>query len=185
MAKIGLKRPVYAILTEGTTDTYANGGTIGKAITANISMKKGDVKLWADDAVAESDSSVSGGTIALTVDELSPEVQKALLGHKIDETSKEMTANAKDIAPYVGFGFYGAKKVNNVRKYRAIWLLKVQFSEPNDENKTGEETKTFNTASIEGLIMTNRKEDWKVEKTFDTEAEAETWLLGKAAIAQV
>lgn len=71
-------------------------------------MKKGDVKLWADDAVAESDSSVSGGTIALTVDELSPEVQKALLGHK-GETSKEMTANAKDIAPYVGFGFYGAK----------------------------------------------------------------------------
>ena len=53
MAKIGLKYPVYK------TDSAA--GVIGKAIQADISITVNDVKLYADDAVAESDKSFQNG----------------------------------------------------------------------------------------------------------------------------
>ena len=54
MAKLGLKYPVYAIGTEsGSSISYADGGVIAKAISANIAITTSDVKLFADD-VSES-----------------------------------------------------------------------------------------------------------------------------------
>ena len=70
MAKIGLKYPVYAPATEeGSTITYGTGAVLAKAISANISIENNDVKLYADDAIAESDNSFASGTVtsALTI----------------------------------------------------------------------------------------------------------------------
>ena len=62
MANIGLKYPCYAILD---ANTYSGGTLIGGgAITANVNITKNDVKLYADDAVKETDQSVTGGTIS-------------------------------------------------------------------------------------------------------------------------
>ena len=40
MAKIGLKYPVYAGLTETTTASYSAGAVIAQAIQANITINK-------------------------------------------------------------------------------------------------------------------------------------------------
>lgn len=173
MAKIGLKYPVY----KGAEKK----GVIGKAIQADISITINDVKLYADDVVAESDKSFQSGTITLGLDDLSDDIQTEFLGHTKD-TEGEITAKGTDDSPYVGIGFYGVKKVNGIRKYRAIWLPKVQFGEPNDTNSTKGETVTFNTPVIEGTIMLDDNGDWKKEQTFDTEAEAKSYLEGKAGI---
>lgn len=174
MAKIGLKYPVYKSATKH--------GVIGKAIQADISIDVNDAKLFADDDVAESDKSFKSGTIKLGVDDLSDEIQTEFLGHAKDETSGEITANGNDNNPYVGIGFYGIKKVNDVRKFRAVWFPKVQFSEPEDTNKTKGESVEFNTPSLEGTIMLDNNGDWKKENTFDTEAEAKEYLQEKAGI---
>jgi phi13 family phage major tail protein len=177
MAKIGLKYPVYKSAT--------SQGVIAKAIQADISITVNDVKLYADDAVAESDKSFQNGTITLGIDDLSDIIQKEFLGHAVDETTGEVTANGNDQNPYVGIGFYGIKKVNGVKKYRAIWLPKVQFGEPEDTNATKGETVEFNTPVLVGTIMLDDNGDWKKENTFDTEAEAKTYLDEKAGIVVI
>lgn len=174
MAKIGLKYPVY----KGATTK----GVIGKAIQADISITVNNVPLYADDAIAENDRSFQNGTITLGIDDLSDIIQADFLGHSIDESTNEITAKASDIPPYVGIGFYGTKRVNNANKFRAVWLPKVQFGEPNDTNATKGETVTFNTPVLEGTIMVDDTGVWKNEQTFDTEAEAKTYLDEKAGI---
>lgn len=174
MAKVGLKYPVYK---SGTKK-----GVIGKAIQADISIATNEVYLYADDQVAESDKSFRNGTITLIVDDLSDEIQTDFLGHAKAEGG-ELTAKGTDNSPYVGIGFYGIKKVNNVQKYRAVWFPKVQFAEPNDTNQTKGENTTFSTPTLTGTIMLDEDGKWKNEQTFATEAEAKAYLDGKAGIA--
>ena len=182
MAKIGLRYPVAAPLTENETETsYTGGKVIGKAINSDININSNDVKLYADDVIAESDKSFKDGNVKIGVDDLDYETQAMLLGHKVSEEG-ELVANADDTAPFVGFGFYGPTKKNNVLGFRAIFLHKVQFAEPAESITTKGETVSFQTPVLEGTIYTDVKGDWKSEKTFPTEAEAKTWLETKAGI---
>lgn len=190
MGKIGLKYPVYAVATETTSAIgYSGGAVLAKGITANIAIETNDVKLYADDAVAESDHSFSSGTVSFTVDDLTNTAQVALLGYTegstIDATlgTKELIASGTDSPAYVGFGFYGKKIVSGVSKWRAIWLKKVQFSEPADEMQTKGETVEFGTTTLEGTIMVAADGKWKEEGTFDTEAEAVSYLNTKSGIS--
>jgi len=172
MAKIGLRYPVYK---SATTE-----GVIAKAIQADIAITSNDVKLYADDAVAETDKSFQSGTITLGIDDLSDTIQADLLGHSV--SSGEITAGRNDVAPYVGVGFYGVKRVSGADKFRAVWLRKVQFAEPADANETRGETTVFSTPVLEGTIMLDDTGNWKDEKTFDTAAEAIVYLQAKSGV---
>lgn len=172
MAKIGLKYPVYK--------TATSQGVIGKAIQADISISVNDVKLYADDGIAESDKSFQNGTITLGIDDLSDTIQTAFLGHKVSDG--EITAAGADASPFVSIGFYGVKMVKGVRKYRAIWLPKVQFAEPSDTNATKGDNIAFATPVLEGTIMLDDNGDWKKEKTFATEADAIAYLQNKSGV---
>jgi phi13 family phage major tail protein len=174
MAKIGLKYPVWR------STTTSECGVIAKAIQADIAISVNDVKLYADDAIAESDKSFQSGTITLGIDDLSDTVQTAFLGHTVNEG--EITASGTDQNPYVGIGFYGVKVVGGVRKFRAIWLPKVQFGEPADTNATKGDTVAFATPVLEGTIMLDDDGAWKYEQTFDTEAEAIAYLQAKSGV---
>lgn len=174
MAKIGLKYPVFKSAT--------SQGVIAKAIQADIAISVNDVKLYADDAIAESDKSFQSGTLTLGIDDLSDTIQTEFLGHTVGTDPAEIIAKGTDENPYVGVGFYGTKVVGGVKKFRAIWLPKVQFAEPADTNATKGDTVVFNTPVIEGTIMLDDDGAWKYEQTFTTEAEAKTYLEGKAGI---
>lgn len=177
MAKIGLRYPVYKSATKK--------GVIAKAIQADIAITVKDVKLYADDVIAESDKGFQSGSLTLGVDDLSDAIYAEFLGHAVDEATKEITANGDDVNPFIGVGFYGVKMVNGVRKYRAVWFPKIQFAEPADTNATEGETIVFNTPVLVGTIMLDDNGDWKKENTFTTEAEARTYLEGKAGIVVI
>lgn len=190
MAKIGLKYPVYALATEaGSAISYSNGAVIAKAITANISIETNDVKLYADDVVAETDKSFSSGTVSLNIDDLTDAVKVALLGYtegaEADAIlgSKNLSAGSATTPATVGVGFYGKRKRSGVVSWRAIWLKKVQFAEPADEFSTKGETTEFQTPTIEGTIMMAADDLWKEEATFSSEAGAIAWLNAKAGIS--
>jgi phi13 family phage major tail protein len=182
MKKVGLKYPVYALYSETTGSPVYTGGTVmGKAMSANLSWDKSDVELFADDALDETDQSITGGTETLALNELIHEVQSVLLGHSINANG-ELIINKNDIAPYVGHGFYGKVKRDGAYKYRAVWLHKMQYGEPSDDNTTKGKDVAFGTPSIEGKIMEDINGDFKSEKLFDTEADAKAYLNEKAGI---
>jgi phi13 family phage major tail protein len=172
MAKIGLKRLNY---NNGT-----NAGNVGKAITADINIETQDAELYAEDALDESDSSFKKGSISLNVSDLSDTVQNHLLSHV--SAGGEMTANSNDQAPYVKLAFYAIKMVAGIKKFRAIYLPKVLFKEPNDNNSTKGDSTSFGTHTIEGKIIQDSNGDWKKERTFDNEADAIAYVDGKVGL---
>lgn len=173
MAKIGLNNLKFGVLQEaGDTVSYGAMQSLGKAVSANVSITNNTAVLYADDAVAESDNTFSSGTISLTVDDDGDTVFAPLLGHQIDNVTGVMVRNQNDTAPYVGVGRIVNKMVGGVRKYKVEFLSKVKFAEPTQESNTHGETTEFGTQTIEGTIATLKNGEWSKTKTFTSHAAA-------------
>ncbi len=178
MAKIGVQNFLYGILTEATdgTATYGAGKKPGKAVSCSVSISSNDAKLYADDGLAESDTSFQSGTVSIELDNADISTQAELLGHTV--TGDEMIRNANDVAPYVGLGRIVTKMVGGVYKYKVEFLSKVKFSEPSQENTTKGESVEFGTTTFEGIVSTLANGNWSKTQTFDTMEEARTYLSG-------
>ena len=177
MAKIGLENFLYGVLTEnGSTATYGVAKKPGKAVSCNVSISSNDAKLYADDSLAESDTSFQSGTVSMEVDNADMTTQADLLGHTL--SGDEMVRSANDTAPYVGLGRIVTKMVGGSYKYKVEFLCKVKFSEPNQENTTKGESVEFGTTTLEGIVSTLANGDWSKTKTFDSLASAQSYLSG-------
>ena len=178
MAKTGLKGIRYAIL-DIEDGTYGTPASLGKGVSASVSVNNVDAKLYADDALAESDSSFSSAGVSITVDDSrDATVLAILLGHTVGtgEQAGEVIRNAGDVAPYVGLGRIVTKVVNNVKAYKVEFLTKVKFKEPNQEDATKGDSVEFKTTTIEGDASVNASGVWSKAKEFATEADAVEYL---------
>lgn len=177
MAKIGLNNFRYALLTEAAdgTPSYNGPQTPGKAVSCNVEISNNSAMLYADDTLAESDTSFQSGTVTMGIDEDDLQTMATLLGHTISEEGV-LTRNANDAAPYVGLGRVVVKMVNGVYKYKVEFLYKVKFSEPSAENNTKGESLEFATTEIEGTVAALANGNWSVAKTFDSKADALSYL---------
>lgn len=196
MATIGLSKPYYAIYSAlSGTVTYSTGGIMGKAIEANIEIETSeDNNLHADNAIAETDKTFTGGTLTLSTDELSQEVTKAMLGVTetpiteitgvTDEDVNELIWNDDQRTPYLGIGMIIKKMVAGVIKWRAVILTKVMFNIPADAATTQGESIEWQTPELTGTIMRDdsAKHTWKMEATFTTEAQAEAYIKDRLSI---
>ena len=184
MANIGLTNIYYSPLTEATdgTATYAGATKLGKAVSCSVSITNNSAALYADDTLAESDTSFASGTITLGVDD-DTTIFAALLGHEVDSETGEVIKTSTDIAPYVGVGRILTKMVNGAYKYKVEFLYKVKFAEPSSDESTKGESVEFATPSIEGTIAALGDVDgtWAKSKTFDTKSDALTYLQGLMA----
>lgn len=179
MAKIGLNNLKFGVLSEsGDTAVYGAMQSLGKAVSANVSITSNSAVLYADDAIAESDNTFSNGTITLTVDDDGDTVFAPLLGHEINSDTGEMIRNKNDVAPYVGVGRIINKMKNGARLYKVEFLSKVKFSEPSQESNTHGETTEFGTQQVEGTIVTLDSGEWSKTKTFTTHSAALAYLAG-------
>lgn len=184
MAKIGLNNFRYAVLTEAAdgTPSYDGAKKPAKAISCSVSITNNEAKLYADDALAESDTSFNSGTVTIGIDDEDQETMATLLGHTV--TEGEMVRNANDTAPYVGFGRVIVKMINNVRKYKVEFLYKVKFAEPSQEDNTKGESLEFATSELEGTVAALANGKWSATETFATQAEAITYLEGLMAAGE-
>lgn len=176
MAKIGLKNFRFGILTENLdgSATYGVGQKPAKAISCSVDITNNDVKLYADDALAESDTSFQSGSVTLGIDDEDDTMLATLLGHQI--VNGVLVRNSSDVAPYVGLGRIITKMVNGAYKYKVEFLKKVKFSEPSQENNTKGESLEFGTSELSGQVATLANGDWSESKTFNTMSEAQTYL---------
>ena len=178
MAKIGLSSLYYSKLTEASngSPSYDGAKTLGKAVSANTSITNNSAMLYADDALAESDTSFQSGTITLGVDEDGDTVFADLLGHTI--TEGVVVKKSTDVAPFVAVGRIITKMVSGVLFYKAEVLFKVKFAEPSQDNTTKGESIEFGTSEIEGTIATLADGRWCTSQTFTTKANALAFIQG-------
>lgn len=198
MAVIGLSKPYYGIYNvSGTTVSYSDGAVMGKATEANIEINTTeDNNLYADNAIAETDRSFAGGTLALSTDDLSQEVTKVILGLKentitgiegvTDTSVKELVYDDTQTTPYLGVGFIVKKKVGGAYKWRAVVLSKVMFSVPADAATTQGESIEWQVPELSATIMRDDSEThmWKREATFTSEAQAEAYIRARLNITE-
>ncbi len=193
MAHIGMKYPVAAEWAEG--NTYSDGFVVAKAINFTGTPNKNEAELYADDGVAETDRSVKDWGTSLGVDDLSLEIQAKLLGHTYvkatgdsdSATPESIEIGAEDEPPFFGMGFYKRRKKNGVTSFTAIWLYKVQNSEPTENAETKGESVNFQTATIEGkayAVEVEGKMTFGKKLVFKTEAAAKKWLETQAKISR-
>lgn len=181
MATKGLKYPVYAIYSEdGGVRTYSQGAVAGKSITVSVQYDINNERIYGDDALQLSDQSILGGTITLGLTDLTIETRAILLGHKRkDSPQNGFIISSDDIAPFVGFGFYGQKAGGG---YRSFWYYKVQFGEPNDELETKRDRTTFKTPTISGVFGIDITNNVCEILDWETEAAAKAYLDDMAGI---
>lgn len=181
MAKIGLNNFRYSVLTEAQdgTPSYAGATKPAKAVSCSVSITNNEAKLFADDVLAESDTSFQGGTVTMGIDDEDLATMAVLLGHAME--NGEIVRNSNDAAPYVGLGRVVVKMIGGVYKYKVEFLHKVKFAEPNQDDNTKGENLEFNTSEIEGTIATLANGDWSKAKVFDTQTEAIAYLEGLLA----
>lgn len=181
MAKIGLSSLYWSKLTEANdgTPSYDGAKSLGKAVSANVSITNNSAFLYADDVLAESDTSFQSGTITCGVDEDADATFAPLLGHTMttgETTGGVVTKSTTDIAPYVGVGRVITKMVSGVLYYKAEVLYKVKFAEPSQDDQTKGESIEFRTPEIEGTISALANGNWCTSKTFTSKADAVSFI---------
>lgn len=179
MAKIGLKNFRYGILHEAQdgTATYGEGKKPAKAVSCNVSITNNSVMLYADDSLAESDTSFQSGTVTMGIDNDDLETMATLLGHEYTAAGG-IVRSSEDIAPYVGLARLITRITSGVRNYKVEFLKKVKFGEPSEENATKGESVEFGTTEIEGTVAALANGEWSAAKVFGSETEAQAYLEG-------
>lgn len=177
MAKIGLNHLFWSKLTEALDGTPSFNGakSFGKAVSAEVSITNNSAMLYADDALAESDTTFQNGNVTLGVDDDRDATFAEVLGHEVTDEG-EVIRNANDIAPYVSLARIVVKMVSNVRLYKVEVLYKVKFSEPSQSDATKGESVTFSTPTISGVISALASGEWSLAKTFTSEEDAIAYI---------
>lgn len=186
MASVGMRYIIAAPITAESAGVPTYGTThVLKAVEANLQWELDDSKLYADDAVAESEGSITGYTLDLTAAHLTDEQEAALLGReKVGQTDEYEVTDAS--APYSGVGYVRVLKYNGVRKYKAFFYPRGQMTMQNETDRTKEQTTTWGTPTIHVLGLAQYEENsgknkFRRHQTFDTMAAAITYLQGKFA----
>ena len=153
--------------TAGTV-SYENPTDVGDAMSAQLDLKFAEGRLYAESKLAEYIKLATGGTISLAVKYIKKAAQAMLYG-------------CKDVANYVGVGFYAPDKVDGVTKYTCVWVPKALFGPPSMAYQTKGENIQFNTPTTTGeFLADDSKDELLLEtETVDSAAEAVAWIKGK------
>ena len=186
MASIGLRNAKYNQIDYSTkkykTLTDSKVPVLGRLIDAKITEDRNNTELRADDIVAEKDLSFKGGTVSITVDDVTDEVYAELKGITISD-DKEVTDNSENEAPEIGYGHIVTKIYKSVKSYKVEFLPRIQITKITEDRKTKGESIEYNTVSIEAKLMELEEEingmkigDWKKTKSFSTMSDAQKYL---------
>lgn len=171
--------------TAGTV-SYENPTDVGDAMSAQLDLKFAEGRLYAESKLAEYIKLATGGTISLAVKYIKKAAQAMLYGCTTDTSKENIKFSAKDVANYVGVGFYAPDKVDGVTKYTCVWVPKARFGPPSMAYQTKGENIQFNTPTTTGEFLADDSENELLleTETVDSAADAVTWIKGKLGETQ-
>lgn len=185
MARQGLPYSVFSPIvneTPGSAITYGVPVVFDHPIEANVSYERADKPLYGGDVIAESDNSVSGGTLGIGLTTITPAEKAVMLGHTLAGTAPNTYyVESDDPSPYGGYGYVTKEKENGVPKWYGYWIYKTQLAMKADNAKTKADTTDWQTPALEGAIMgvvvdASGKTVFRAYKVFDTYAAAKAWV---------
>ena len=183
MAYVGLAKPIIAKLTEtGGTATYSDGFAFGKAISLDIAPEYNEASLYGDNQQVETEKEFKQAKVTLGTTTIPIDAYSVMFGHEVAE-GKEIIYKTDDASNYVGFGCYTDETIDGVKKFVAMWIHKVKFTQTQESYKTKGDSIEFQTPSVEGIAIGTDSKNWKTTKIFDTAEDAISWINTKAGIS--
>lgn len=189
MAAIGMKHLVGAPWAapeqqvDGQLPKYGSGLKIGRAISSDVTLTRNDGEIYADDVLAESEDSITGGTVDMTVAEVLDEVAMVIFGEEKDEENGDIY-DSSSASPFIGFGYMREMVYKGASSFHCVWYFKAQLEQANESAQTRGENVAFQTQRMTGKIMgvtlSNGKTRFRARHTFKTSAEGIAWLNKKA-----
>lgn len=179
----GIKIGKY-INTEGTI-TYETPISMGDAMSVELNLTAAEGRLYAESRLAEYKKLITGGTASVGVKYITDAAQKLLFGMSentrnvgTNTSQKSLKATAKDIAKYVGMGFYAPDAIDGTDKYTAVFVYKVLFGAPGYVYATKGDSITFQTPTTTGEFLADDSEDKSIMETatLASESDAITWI---------
>jgi phi13 family phage major tail protein len=179
----GIKIGKY-INTEGTI-TYESPISMGDAMSVELNLTAAEGRLYAESRLAEYKKLITGGTASVGVKYITDAAQKLLFGMSentrnvgTNASQKSLKATAKDIAKYVGMGFYAPDAIDGTDKYTAVFVYKVLFGAPGYVYATKGDSITFQTPTTTGEFLADDSEDKNIMEiaTLASESDAVAWI---------
>ena len=170
--------------TEGTI-TYDTPISMGDAISVELNLTAAEGRLYAESRLAEYKKLITGGTASVGVKYITDAAQKLLFGMSentrnvgANASQKSLKATAKDIAKYVGMGFYAPDAIDGTDKYTAVFVYKVLFGAPSYVYATKGDSITFQTPTTTGEFLADDSEDKNIMEiaTLANENDAVAWI---------
>ena len=179
----GIKIGKY-INTEGTI-TYETPISMGDAMSVELNLTAAEGRLYAESRLAEYKKLITGGTASVGVKYITDAAQKLLFGMSentrnvgTNTSQKSLKATAKDIAKYVGMGFYAPDAIDGTDKYTAVFVYKVLFGAPGYVYATKGDSITFQTPTTTGEFLADDSEGKSIMEiaTLASESDAVAWI---------
>lgn len=179
----GIKIGKY-INTEGTI-TYDTPISMGDAISVELNLTAAEGRLYAESRLAEYKKLITGGTVSVGVKYITDAAQKLLFGMSentrnvgTNTSQKSLKATAKDIAKYVGMGFYAPDAIDGTDKYTAVFVYKVLFGAPGYVYATKGDSITFQTPTTTGEFLADDSENKNIMEIaiLASESDAVAWI---------
>ena len=179
----GIKIGKY-INTEGTI-TYETPISMGDAMSVELNLTAAEGRLYAESRLAEYKKLITGGTASVGVKYITAAAQRLLFGMSentrnvgTNTSQKSLKATAKDIAKYVGMGFYAPDAIDGTDKYTAVFVYKVLFGAPGYVYATKGDSITFQTPTTTGEFLADDSEDKSIMETatLASESDAVAWI---------
>jgi phi13 family phage major tail protein len=170
--------------TDGTI-TYDTPVSMGDAMSVELNLTAAEGRLYAESRLAEYKKLITGGTASVGVKYITDAAQKLLFGMSentrnvgTNASQKSLKATAKDIAKYVGMGFYAPDAIDGTDKYTAVFVYKVLFGAPGYVYATKGDSITFQTPTTTGEFLADDSEDKNIMEiaTLASESDAVAWI---------
>ena len=166
----------------GGTNAFSNGMILARGVSVAVDADVvDDNNFYADNIIAESENgNVSGGTITLTVDGLSAEARRLIMGLPTADSDGWVQYGDSASQPYVGIGFLRRTMNEGVTYWWAVVFPKCKFAFDGEDAETQEDQISWQTKELEATFMRDDTANhvWKYvnDTPFTTEAAAEAAL---------
>lgn len=177
MANIGMRKVFIAKRTAaGTYDVTGGLKSCGHAVSCGIVPAWAEGHNYGDDAEVDTDNEFVNAAITLGTTNVPAPFHNTMFGNTVSQEGKDITDNINDEPPFVGTGFIGVEKVDNVKSYVATFLPKVKYKEPDSTVNTKTNSITYTNPVINGTALAEDNGDWKKDHIETTEQAALEWL---------
>lgn len=170
----GLKKPYVAKYDE-TTGLYSDGFLVNKGIEIVFTPAFNSAPYSGDDEIVKKIDVFKNATVAAKMTKLPIAAASVIFGHTVNGT--EVVRKTTDKANYVGYG-YVTTEVNDTGAdtYKAQIIPKVKFMDGGETYTTNGDSITITSPQINGMAVADLNGKWLIEKSFNTEAEAVTYV---------